>query len=47
MGQDIRSLSEDLGSNLQRLQEALSDLDTVFEETADRFDRVDAEETEE
>ena len=47
VGQDIRSLSEDLGSNLQRLQEALSDLDTVFEETADRFDRVGAEETEE
>jgi len=44
VGQDIRSLSEDLGLNLQRLQEALSDLDAVFEETTDRFDRIDPDE---
>lgn len=47
VGQDIKSLSEDLGSNLQRLQEALTDLDTVFEETNDRFDRVAMDDTEE
>ena len=44
VGQDIKSLSEDLGSNLQRLQEALSDLDAVFDETTDRFDNIDTEE---
>lgn len=47
VGQDIKSLSEDLGSNLQRLQETLSELDAVFEETSERFDRVAADETEE
>ena len=46
VGQDIKSLSEDLGSNLQRLQEALSDLDAVFEETSERFDHMDVEEAE-
>jgi len=43
VGQDIKSLSEDLGLNLQRLQEALSDLDAVFEEATDRFDTIDTE----
>ena len=43
VGQDIKSLSEDLGLNLQRLQEALSDLDAVFDETTDRFDHIDTE----
>ena len=47
VGQDIKSLSEDLGLNLQRLQETLSELDAVFDETTDRFDRMDVEETEE
>ncbi|MBP3634372.1 MAG: hypothetical protein J6J43_07350 [Oscillospiraceae bacterium] len=48
VGQDIKSLSEDLGSNLQRLQEALSELDAVFDDTTDRFDHLDTEgETEE
>lgn len=47
VGQDIKSLSDDLGVNLQRLQEALSELDAVFEETTDRFDRMDTDETEE
>ena len=47
VGQDIKSLSDDLGMNLQRLQEALSELDSVFEETTDRFDRMDTNETEE
>lgn len=47
VGQDIKSLSEDLGINLQRLQEALSELDAVFEETTDRFDHVGTDETEE
>lgn len=47
VGQDIKSLSEDLGLNLQRLQETLSELDAVFEETTDRFDHVGMDETEE
>lgn len=47
VGQDIKSLSEDLGINLQRLQEALSDLDAVFDETTDRFERLDTDEPEE
>ena len=46
VGQDIKSLSEDLSSNLQRLQETLSELDAVFEDTTDRFDHMDVEETE-
>lgn len=46
VGQEIKSLSEDLGVNLQRLQETLSDLDAVFEETTDRFDHMDTDENE-
>ena len=47
VGQDIKSLSEDLGVNLQRLQETLSELDVVFSDTTERFDRVATDETEE
>lgn len=46
-GQDIHCLSEDLQTGLQRLQEALSELGAFFEETADRFDRVAAQNAEE
>lgn len=44
VGQDIKSLSEDLGDHLSRLQEALSELDAVFEETTDRFENINVDE---
>ena len=47
VGQDIESLSKDLGVGLQRLQEALSELDTVFADTSERFDTMDVTITEE
>ena len=47
VGQDIKSLSEDLGDHLSRLQEALSELDEVFEQTTERFDNINVEENEE
>lgn len=47
VGQDIDSLSKDLSTGLQRLQEALSELDAVFADTSDRFDTMDVTITEE
>ena len=47
VGQDIDSLSKDLSSGLQRLQEALSELDAVFADTSERFDTMDVTITEE
>ena len=44
VGQDIKSLSQDLTINLQRLQETLSDLDAVFEDTNDQFDHIATDE---
>lgn len=40
-GEEIQALTEDIRSNLKRLEEALSDLDALFEETGDAFDRLD------
>jgi len=46
VGQDIKSLSEDLVINLQRLQETLAELDEAFDQTTDRFDQIATSETE-
>lgn len=43
-GQEIQALSEDIRTNLQRMQEALSDLDVIFEETTGAFETLDAPE---
>ena len=43
-GQEVEALSEDIQTNLKRLQEALSDLDVIFEEASDSFDTLDADE---
>lgn len=41
-GQEVEALSEDIQTNLKRLQEALSDLDLIFEEASGHFDTLDA-----
>lgn len=46
-GQEIQALSEDIRTNLQRMQEVLSDLDVIFEESTDAFETLDASEPEE
>ena len=46
-GQEIQALSEDIRTNLQRMQEVLSDLDVFFEESTDAFETLDASEPEE
>lgn len=43
-GQEMEALSEDIRTNLKRLQEALSDLDLIFEEASGRFDTLDTDE---
>ena len=43
-GQEVEALSEDIQTNLKRLQEALSDLDLIFEEASGHFDTLDADE---
>ena len=43
-GQEIQVLSEDLRTNLQRLQETIAELELVFNETTDNFDKLDDEE---
>ena len=40
-GQEIQALAEDIRINLKRLEEALSDLDAIFDETAQNFDDMD------
>ena len=40
-GQEIQVLTEDIRINLKRLEEALSDLDVIFDETAQTFDTMD------
>lgn len=45
-GQEIQALGEDIRTNLQRMQEALSDLDVIFDEATDAFETLDASETE-
>lgn len=46
-GTEIQALTEDIRTNLQRLMEALCDLDVIFDETSARFDTVGAEALEE
>lgn len=41
--QDIHVLTQDVSTNLQRLQEALSDLDLIFDETNHTFEALDGE----
>ncbi len=43
-GQEVEALSADIQTNLKRLQEALSDLDLIFEEASGSFDTLDADE---
>ena len=40
-GQEIQVLTEDIRINLARLEEALSDLNVIFEETTQTFDTMD------
>ena len=41
-GSEIQVLTEDIRTNLKRLEEALSDLDVIFDETTDTFSSMDA-----
>lgn len=43
-GQELQVLSEDLQTNLRRLQETLSDLEVAFNETSTGFDNLEDEE---
>ena len=43
-GQEIQVLTEDIRINLQRLQEALSDLEAIFDETTQSFEDMDTAE---
>lgn len=42
-GQEIQVLAEDIHTNLKRLQDALSDLEVIFDETSGTFDTMDAD----
>ena len=42
-GLEIEALTEDIRINMKRLQDALSDLELIFDETTGRFDTMDAE----
>ena len=42
-GQEIEALSEDIRANMKRLQDALSDLELIFDETTGKFDTMDAD----
>ena len=42
-GQEIQALTEDIQSNLQRLKDALSDLDIIFRETSGNFENLESE----
>ena len=42
-GQEIGALTEDIRTNMKRLQDALSDLELIFDETCGRFDTIDQE----
>ena len=41
-GQEIEALAEDMQTAMKRLQDALSDLSVLFDETTGRFDTMDA-----
>ena len=43
-GQEVEALSADIQTNLTRLQEALSDLNLIFDEASGSFDSLDADE---
>ena len=40
-GQEVSALAEDIRTNLKRLEEALSDLDTLFDDTAEGLRTLD------
>ena len=42
-GQEIQVLTEDIRTNLKRLEDTLSDLDAIFDEATDGFDALDDE----
>lgn len=42
-GQEIHALTEDMRTNLKRLEDTLSDLDILFEETSDSFETLDSD----
>lgn len=42
-GQEIEVLTEDIRTNMKRLQDALSDLELIFDETTGKFDTMDAD----
>ena len=42
-GQEIHALTEDMRTNLKRLDDTLSDLDLLFDETSGRFDTLDSD----
>ena len=46
-GQEIEVLTEDIRTNMKRLQDALSDLELIFDETTGRFDSMDVMPSEE
>lgn len=46
-GQEIEVLTEDIRTNMKRLQDALSDLELIFDETTGKFDSMDAMPSEE
>ena len=42
-GQEIHALTEDMRTNLKRLDDTLSDLDLLFDETSGRFETLDSD----
>ena len=46
-GQEIEVLTEDIRTTMKRLQDALSDLELIFDETTGRFDSMDVMPSEE
>ena len=42
-GAEIEALTEDIRANMKRLQDALSDLELIFDETTGKFDTMDAD----
>ena len=42
-GQEIEVLTEDIRTNMKRLQDTLSDLELIFDETTGKFDTMDAD----
>lgn len=43
-GQEVHALTEDIRTNLRRLEDTLSDLDLLFDETTGSFDTLDSTE---